>query len=301
MSDPEFNPIPGVPYQLAPNLELVLAANPSPMTGPGTNTFLLGDTSLAVIDPGPLDEKHLAALIRAINGRSVSHIIVTHSHLDHSPLARPLSDAVGAPIYAFGDSKAGRSDVMQYLADAGMQGGGEGIDDAFVPNVLVADGDVIAGDGWTLGVMHTPGHLGNHIALRWEDAVFVGDLVMGWSTSLVSPPDGDMTDFLMSCARLIQIPASVHYAGHGAPIYNPHQRLREVVAHRESRSDAILAALSDGPLTVVELVDAIYVDIDARLKGAAGRNVMAHLIDLYAKNEVAPVGELTPDARFQRR
>ena len=300
MNDPDFQPQAGVPYALQPNLALVLAPNPSAMTGPGTNTYLLGQTSLAVIDPGPQDEAHLAALLAAIDGRPVSHIIVTHSHLDHSPLAGPLSQAVGAPVFAFGDTYAGRSAVMQHLADSGMAGGGEGLDVDFAPDVILQDHAVITGDDWTLKVIHTPGHLGNHIALQWDDAVFVGDLVMGWSTSLVSPPDGDMTDFLASCDKLRHIPARVHYAGHGAPITQPHARLSELIAHRSKRSAAILDALAGKPQNVSSLVDAIYGDLDTRLKGAAGRNVLAHLIDLYVKNEVAPIGMLGPDAQFAR-
>ncbi len=294
-----FHPQAGVFTPLAPQLGLVLAPNPSPMTGPGTNTYILGDQSLAIIDPGPQSDAHLAALLTAIAGRPVSHIIVTHSHLDHSPLARPLADAVGAPILAFGDTSAGRSAVMQQLADAGMAGGGEGLDHSFAPDELVADGDIIAGQGWSLKVLYTPGHLGNHIALAWKDAVFVGDLVMGWSTSLVSPPDGDMTDFLASCARLQNFPARIHYSGHGAPITDPHARLTELVTHRESRTAQILAQLAAGPHDVRQIVQAIYQDIDPRLHGAAGRNVLAHLVDLYVKKIVTVNGSLGPDAIFR--
>lgn len=286
--------------QLEPDLGLVLAPNPSPMTGLGTNTYLLGRDSLAVIDPGPASDAHLAALIAAIDGRTVSHIIVTHSHLDHSPLARPLADHTGAPVLAFGDTHAGRSDVMRALADSGMAGGGEGLDHNFAPDALVKDGDTIKGRGWNLSVIHTPGHLGNHIALGWNDAVFVGDLVMGWSTSLVSPPDGDMTDFLTSCARLRDIPARVHYSGHGAPITSPHARLTELINHRESRTAQILATLQDGPQDVAQIVQAIYVDLHPRLHVIAGRNVFAHLVDLYVKNIVKTDGTLHTEAIFSR-
>lgn len=286
--------------QLEPDLGLVLAPNPSPMTGLGTNTYLLGRDSLAVIDPGPASDAHLAALIAAIDGRTVSHIIVTHSHLDHSPLARPLADHTGAPVLAFGDTYAGRSDVMTALADSGMAGGGEGLDHNFAPDVLVKDGDTIKGQGWNLSVIHTPGHLGNHIALGWNDAIFVGDLVMGWSTSLVSPPDGDMTDFLASCARLRDVPARVHYSGHGAPITSPHARLTELINHRESRTAQILAILQDGPQDVAQIVQAIYVDLHPRLHIIAGRNVFAHLVDLYVENIVRTDGALHPEAIFSR-
>lgn len=301
MHDHNFQATPGTPYQLEPGLDVVLAPNPSPMTGPGTNTYILGRTTLAIIDPGPMDNDHLMALLAAIDGRPVSHIFVTHSHLDHSPLAKPLSDAVYAPVYAFGDSFAGRSDVMQSLSQSGLHGGGEGLDHDFAPDVIVSDGQQFSGPDWHVEVVHTPGHLGNHIALKWQDAVFVGDLVMGWSTSLVSPPDGDMTDFLKSCEKLLQMPARVHYSGHGAPILDPHQRLSDLIAHRQSRSAQIMEALATGPRTVVDIVDEIYVDLDGRLKTAAGRNVLAHLVDLYVKKLVAPVGSLSADVAFELR
>lgn len=300
MPDSDFPAKAGQLTMLEPDLGLVLAPNPSPMTGPGTNTYLLGGESLAVIDPGPTSDAHLAALITAIDGRPVSHIVVTHSHLDHSPLAKPLSDHTGAPVIAFGDTYAGRSAVMTALAKDGMAGGGEGLDHDFAPDQLVKDGDVIQGQGWNLSVIHTPGHLGNHIALGWNDAIFVGDLVMGWSTSLVSPPDGDMTDFLASCARLRKIPARVHYSGHGAPITTPHDRLTELINHRESRTAQILATLQDGPHSVSQIVTAIYTDLHPRLHVIAGRNVFAHLVDLYVQNKVHVDGRLHPEGVFSR-
>lgn len=291
-------PAPGRPVDLGPGLQLVLAPNPSPMTGPGTNTYLLGTDSLAVIDPGPLDDSHLQALLAAIAGRPVSHIIVTHSHLDHSPLARPLAQATGAPVLAFGDTDAGRSAVMKRLAATGMRGGGEGRDEGFAPDLTLADGQVIVGAGWQLQVMHTPGHLGNHIALAWDDTVFVGDHVMGWSTSLVSPPDGDMADFLASCRRLQGLGARVFHSGHGAPITDPATRLDELIAHRNTRTAAILTALSAGPQTVAALVDAIYIDLAPGLHPAAARNVLAHLIMLWSEGRVTATPGLQPDANF---
>jgi glyoxylase-like metal-dependent hydrolase (beta-lactamase superfamily II) len=268
------------------------------MTGPGTNTYLLGTATLAVIDPGPDSDTHLAALLRIIGDRTVSHIIVTHSHLDHSPLAKPLSEHTQAPVYAFGDTFAGRSPVMAGLAADGMAGGGEGLDLGFRPDITVTDNETIHGADWTLRVMHTPGHLGNHIALVWEDAVFVGDLVMGWSTSLVSPPDGDMDDFLRSCRRLADLPATVHYAGHGAPILDPQARLSDLIAHRDARTAAILLALTEGRANVADLVSRIYVGLDPALAGAAGRNVFAHLVALETKGQVTADPRLHPDATF---
>lgn len=288
----------GAPLPLRPDLTCVLAPNPSAMTGPGTNTYLLGHETLALIDPGPMNDAHRNALIRVIAGRPVSHIIVTHSHRDHSPLARPLGDMLQAPVLAFGDTFAGRSAVMTRLAAEGLSGGGEGLDLDFVPDETVADGDEITGPDWTLQVHHIPGHLGNHIALQWQDAVFVGDHVMGWSTSLVSPPDGDMSDFLASCRKLQQIGAGVFYAGHGAPVTDPAARLAALIAHREARTTAILAALADGPADVATLVARIYDTIPASLHAAAGRNVFAHLIALHQTGAVTAKPHLQPDARF---
>ncbi|MBT8411798.1 MAG: MBL fold metallo-hydrolase, partial [Octadecabacter sp.] len=192
-------PIAGEAVTVEDGLTRVLAPNASPMTYWGTNSYILGHDRVAVIDPGPDDPKHLASLIRAIAGRPVSHILVTHSHLDHSPLARALSQATDAPVLAFGDSNAGRSVAMQELAASGLMGGGEGVDPTFAPDILVADGDTITGDGWALTALHTPGHFGNHLSFLWGDVAFTGDHLMDWATSLVSPPDGDLTDFMASC------------------------------------------------------------------------------------------------------
>ena len=298
MNDIDFDLIPGLPVTLESGVDVVLAQNPSPMTGPGTNTYLVGDDTLAVIDPGPLDGAHLDALLKAIGSRVVSHILVTHSHLDHSPLSLPLSRETGAPVYAFGGSFAGRSEAMTKLAATGALSGGEGLDINFEPDRLVCDGDMIVGDGWTLEVIHTPGHLGNHIALRLNDAIFVGDLVMGWSTSLVSPPDGDMTDFLMSCRRVRDMAARVLYSGHGSPIHDPKAQLSTLIAHREERAEQIISALSLGAATVPSIVDTIYKGLDPRLVPAAGRNVLAHLIDLKSKNMVVADGWTVDEAVF---
>lgn len=291
-------PQPGDVTPLAEGLQCILAPNPSPMTGPGTNTYILGDQSVAVIDPGPKDKAHLEAILAALLGRTVSHIIVTHSHLDHSPLARPLAEATGAPVVAFGDTFAGRSAVMTQLAKAGMAGGGEGLDHSFQPDIVVHDSAEIMGDGWALTVLHTPGHLGNHISLQWGDAIFVGDMVMGWSTSLVSPPDGDMADFLASCATLRARNARIFYSGHGAPVTDPNGRLEELVAHRMARTEAILNALNAGPQGVIDLVKTIYTDINPGLYAAAGRNVFAHLVALVTAGKVRADPELSPEAVF---
>jgi len=296
----DFNPDTGVAIELEPGLRRILAANPSPMTYRGTNTYLLGVSSLAVIDPGPTLPDHLEAILAAVEpGQRITHIIVTHSHLDHSPLAAELSQRTGAPIYAFGDAKAGRSPVMANLAAAGMADGGEGIDTDFRPDITVADGELIAGDGWTLEVIHTPGHLGNHIALAWKDACFTADHVMGWASSLVSPPDGDLSDFMASCHRLRARDWRVFHPGHGAPVSDPASRLDWLIAHRHSREAAILEALTHAPATACNLAQEIYTTTPASLLAAAERNIFAHLVDLMGKSKVEPIGILAATATFQ--
>ena len=296
---PDFRPVPGEAETLAPGLRRVLAPNPSPMTFRGTNTYLIGDGDLAIIDPGPDSEIHLRSLLQAIGSDHVSAILVTHAHVDHSPLSKALSQQVDAPVYAFSDAQGGRSAVMQQLARSGLVGGGEGVDESFAPDITLADGDVVTGRGWRLRALHTPGHFGNHLSFAWDDTLFCGDLVMGWASSLVSPPDGDLTDFMASCHRLQNKDWSVFHSGHGAPITDPSERLKWLIAHRLSRESAVLTALRDGPAISATLAARIYTETPAALLPAATRNVLAHLIDLHGKNTVTPIGELHAGAEFR--
>jgi glyoxylase-like metal-dependent hydrolase (beta-lactamase superfamily II) len=298
--DPLFRPVPGVAVEIATDLRRIVAPNPSPMTFRGTNTYLLGATELAVIDPGPDDPVHLDAILRAVlPGQKITHIIVTHAHLDHSPLARALSQATGAPVSAFGDCTAGRSEVMTRLARTGLMQGGEGVDDSFQPDLLLGEGDTIFGAGWSLEVIHTPGHFGNHISLGWGDHLFSGDLVMGWSTSLVSPPDGDLTDFMASCHKLLERPWVCFHPGHGAPVSDPADRTQWLITHRTKREREILTALQKGPANAQTLARFIYTDVPPALLPAATRNVLAHLVDLFGKSQVAPKNQLSADGEFQ--
>ncbi|MCM2561346.1 MBL fold metallo-hydrolase [Lutimaribacter sp. EGI FJ00015] len=295
----QFDPPIGVAERLAPGLRRIVAPNPSPMTWRGTNTYLVGDSAIAVIDPGPDDPAHLQAILSAIGpGQRITHILVTHAHLDHSPLARPLAQASGAPVLAYGDARAGRSRVMDMLAAQGLAGGGEGVDTAFTPDIMLADGDVVAGDGWQMRALWTPGHFGNHLSFIWGDAGFSGDLVMGWASSLVSPPDGDLTDFMTSCERLRAEGCAVLHAGHGSPVADPAARIDWLLGHRRMREAAILAALADGPTDPATLTRAIYTDTPAALLPAAERNVFAHLVDLVQKSAVTPAGPLSQKAVF---
>lgn len=286
----------GERIDLESGLSRVLAPNPSPMTHWGTNTYLLGHDTVAVIDPGPADPTHLQNLKAAIGGRTISHILVTHSHLDHSPLARPLADATGTPILAFGDSTTGRSAIMQDLAASGDMKGGEGVDHDFAPDARLASGDIITGDGWTLEALHTPGHFGNHLCFIWGDAAFTGDHLMDWASSLVSPPDGDLTDFMTSCHALAQTNMKRAYPAHGAYIAEAQTRLADLISHRLKREAEIVTALKNRPATAATLTSEIYKDTPAALLAMAQRNVLAHLIDLTSREIATPLG--TPNARI---
>lgn len=287
--------------ELETGLRRILAPNPSPMTHWGTNTYLVGTgPDTCVLDPGPEDTSHLDAILLAAGGARISHIVITHSHVDHSPLARRLAERTGAEIAAFGPSSFGRSAVMQALADAGLGSGGESVDNRFVPHRRLADGDVISGNGWSMEAIHTPGHMGNHLCFAYGDAILTGDHVMAWASSLVSPPDGDMTDFMASCARLALRLARRHYPGHGGPINAPLDRLDWLMAHRREREAQILAALEIAaePCTAGQIARRVYTDIPSELCAAAERNAFAHLIDLAMKGVIATEDALAIDSAF---
>lgn len=301
MSD-DFNPTPGSAIRLGPGLRRIVAPNPSPMTYRGTNTYLIGESEIAVIDPGPDDPSHLKAILTALEpGQRITHILTTHAHRDHTPLARPLSAHTGAPVYAYGGPEAGRSRVMAKLAASGLMRGGEGVNEDFAPDITLKDNEIITGQGWQLRALWTPGHFGNHLCFQMGGAIFCGDLVMGWASSLVSPPDGDLTNFMASCRRLQDHEAKVLHPGHGAPITDPKARLAWLIAHREGRETQIIKALAHGPATAAQIAHAIYTDIDPALLPAATRNVLAHLIDLMGKNRAAPQGALHADTTFKAR
>lgn len=293
-----FNPTPGRPEQIAPGLRRVLAPNPSAMTHRGTNTYIVGTGQVAVIDPGPAVPAHLDAILAALApGERVSHILVTHSHVDHSPLARPLAQATGAPVLAYGDSTAGRRPDLAQLTGLG---GGEGIDTDFTPDHCLIDGACIAGGDWRITALHSPGHMGNHMCFAWGEALFTGDHVMGWASSMVSPPDGDLAAFMASLDRLAARPERILYPGHGAPVTDGPARIRALATHRRARRAQILAALAHAPTTPEALTRAIYADVSPDLLGAAQRNVLAHLIELADENRVAPVGDVAVTTLWKR-
>jgi len=294
----------GDAVEIAPGLRRIIAPNPSPMTHWGTNSYIVGEGhGLCVIDPGPMSEPHLAALLSAIGPYEVSHILVTHSHRDHAPLAARLAARTGAPVYAFGPSTAGRSAVMTSLAQGGLTGGGEGVDAGFAPDHCLAHGATLTGPGWQITAHHTPGHMGNHMCFELGDRVFTGDHVMGWASSLVSPPDGDLTDFMASCRQLQRICATSFLPGHGAPIDDPAGRLAWLISHRETREAQILSCLAHGPggQTPAEIARAVYKDTPAELLPAAERNVFAHLADLTTRGKATPLGRLSHTAKYRLR
>lgn len=288
-----------IPHLLEPDLRVICAPNPSPMTGAGTNTYLLGDARLVVIDPGPEDATHLAAIRAAIGSAEVAAILVTHAHRDHSPLARRMAAATGAPVLAYGDAGAGRSARMEALARAGLSGGGEGVDAAFRPDQVLADGAEIMLEGAGIRAIWTPGHFGNHLCFAWRGAVFSGDHVMGWSSTFVSPPDGDIGAYMRALDRLEGEGARVLYPGHGAPVADPAGRIAELRAHRLAREAAILAALAEGAADIPAIVRRVYADTPVAMHGAAGRNVFAHLIDLEGRGQVVARPVLAADAWFE--
>ena len=289
----------GVAVEVENGIRRILAPNASPMTHYGTNSYLIGEAEVAVVDPGPADSHHIEALIQAAGGENkISHIVVTHAHVDHSLGVAELSARTGAPVYAFGPADRGQSDLMKRLVVEGMHSGGEGIDSAFMPDVQLEDGDRIVGKEWVLDVIWTPGHIGNHVCLAMGDVVLTGDHVMQWATSIVSPPDGDVGAFLNSCQKLLQRSNRLFLPGHGENVLEPHERTQWLVDHRKERESQILSVLEMGHQTPMDIVEKIYVDIPKALFGAAERNVFAHLIDLCERKIVTSDGLVRVASRY---
>lgn len=273
----------GLAIALEPLVTRVLANNPSPFTHLGTQTYLVGTTDLAVIDPGPDDAEHFAALLAAIGGRPVRAILCTHTHRDHSPAAPALKAATGAPIIGC---------APLVLDDAGPRADAS-FDAGYAPDRVLADGEQVAGQGWTLTAVATPGHTSNHLCFALEEsgALFTGDHVMGWSTTVVAPPDGNMAAYMASLETLLgREQDRIYYPAHGDAIERPQRFVRGLAGHRKQREGQILRLLAEGVGAVPAMVARMYVGLDPRLHGAAGRSVLAHLLDLETRGRVVADG-----------
>lgn len=268
----------GSAVTLEPLVRRVLAANPGPFTHTGTQTYIVGRGEVAVIDPGPDDPDHLAALLAAVAGERVRAILCTHTHRDHSPAAVPLRAATGAELVGCAPLVL---DDLGPRADAAF-------DPSYAPDRVLADGETLAGSGWTLAAVATPGHTSNHLcfALLESGALFTGDHVMGWSTTVVSPPDGDMAAYMASLDRLMARDDRIYYPAHGDPVEAPQRFVRGLAGHRRQREGQILRLLREDVGEIPAMVERMYVGLDPRLHGAAGRSVLAHLIDLRDRGVV---------------
>ena len=294
-----FVPDPDVRYGMAtaetPLIRRIVANNPGPFTYTGTGTYIVGHGDVAVIDPGPAIPAHVDALLAALDGERVSHIVVTHTHLDHSPAAAALKQATGAATYGFGPHGSGRAAGLEReTVEAGA-------DWDFTPDVAMADGDALAGNGWTLEAIHTPGHTSNHLcfALAEEQALFTGDHVMGWSTTVVSPPDGDMAAYMASLERLLAREDASLWPTHGQPVTAPKPFLAALIDHRKGREEQILACLADGIAAIPDMVTRMYADVPTLLHPAAARSVLAHLIKMVDEGRVATDALATVDAVYR--
>lgn len=262
----------GPAERLSPRVRRVTAPNPGPFTGTGTGSYIIGEGEVAVIDPGPDEPSHLAALAAALDGKRVVAILVTHTHRDHSPAARPLAALTGAPVLGC---------APLALTEDGPRVE-EGFDATYAPDTVLADGAAVSGPGWTLRALHTPGHTSNHLcfALEEEKALFSGDHVMGWSTTVIVPPDGSMRAYLDSLRRIARRDDAIFYPTHGPAVTRPAAHVRGLIRHRLQREAQILKLLDDGVAAIPEMVARIYVSLDRRLWPAAGCSVEAHLIAL---------------------
>jgi glyoxylase-like metal-dependent hydrolase (beta-lactamase superfamily II) len=251
-------------------------------------SYIVGKGKVAIIDPGPDDEAHAAALLDAVRGETVSHILVTHTHRDHSPNTTRIKAATGALVYAEGPHRASRP---RYESE--KHNPESGADRDFKPDIAVRDGETIEGSGWALQAVATPGHTANHLAFAWPDRkmLFVGDHVMGWSTSIVAPPDGSMVDYMASLERLTNRNEDLYFSGHGPEIPEAQRYVRFLIRHRQAREASILHRLAKGEADIPTMVRAIYIGIDPRLTTAAGYSVLAHLEDMVARGIVATDGD----------
>lgn len=282
----------GVCDRLTPLIRRVVAHNPGPFTYLGTGTYIIGNGEVAVIDPGPDLDDHLQAIMAATAGERITHIFVTHNHMDHSPLARPLARITGATIYAC---------AMQGLPTESEVRLEAGDDRVFTPDVGLCDGGLFPGGDWTLEAIPTPGHTSNHMcyALQEENALFCGDHIMGWSTTVISPPDGDMGDYFASLERVKARDFTTLWPTHGPPITDPAPFVQAYIDHRRAREAQIVAALDSGIAQIKPMVAELYKAVDARLHPAAAHSVMAHMVQLVKEGRVVCDGTPGLDSEYR--
>ena len=286
----EFDPAYGTLVAVTPLIRRLVAANNGPFTAWGTGTYVIGHGEVAVIDPGPLDQAHIEALQAALKQERIAQLVITHTHLDHSPAAAVLRERCGAEVVGAGPHGA-RGETTE-----------AGADYDHVPDRQMFDGDRLEGKGWTLTAVATPGHTSNHVCfcLEEERSLFTGDHVMGWSTTVVSPPDGDMLAYMASLDRLLGRTDLLYYPTHGAPIPKPQDFVRQLLGHRLEREAQVLDCVAAGCDTIEAMVKKLYVDVDPGLHRAAGRSVLAHLLKLITESRVTRQPESGDNLEEQR-
>ena len=285
--DKSFSLEPDQVQEVAPGVRAIVADNPGPFTFKGTISYIVGHGQVAIIDPGPDDVAHVAALLDAVRDETVTHIFVTHTHRDHSPAAAKIKDATGAKVLAQGPHKPARP-----LHTGEIRRLDASVDLDFRPDITLADGEIVNGKGWTLQAVATPGHTANHMAYAFKgaDLLFAGDHVMAWSTTIVAPPDGAMSDYMASLQKLAERSELLYLSGHGAPVRDAPRYVQYLIRHRQAREASILHRLSKGAADIPSIVRAVYIGLDPRLVGAAALSVLAHLEELVARGAVVTEG-----------
>lgn len=289
----ELNFIYGEVTEVAPGIRRIVAENPSPFTLYGTGTYIVGRGEVAVIDPGPADGAHIAMLLEGLQGESISHILVTHTHTDHSPGCRLLQEHTDAGTYAYGPHGSGKLEQGVPVEEGG--------DMDFQPDQLIRDGDVLNGGDWSIECVYTPGHTSNHMCYQLQEhkALFTGDHVMGWSTSIISPPDGDMGAYLASLDKLLERDDQAYWPTHGPSIEDPKPHVRAFIAHRRQREEQILACIGQGVHLIQDMVPLIYTEVPEFMYPAAARSVLAAVEHLVGKGELKTEGEVQLAARYR--
>ena len=280
--------------RLSPLIRRVIAKNPSPFTFHGTGTYIVGNGDVAIIDPGPVDSAHIAAVLDAVQGERISHVLVTHTHMDHSPGCRLLAEHCDAPRYGYGPHGAGKIEVGVKVEEGG--------DMDFTPDLTLRHGAIVQGGDWSLEAVYTPGHTSNHLCfqLREEKALFTGDHVMGWSTSIISPPDGDMQNYMASLDLLLQRDDRVYWPTHGPSVVDPKAHVRAFIEHRREREQQILVCIDKGILKIRDMVPPMYTDVPEFMYPAAARSVFAAVVYMVARGELVADGPLAIDTPYRR-